>query len=207
MKISIRNLKALIKESSFDRVKINSKSINDVEIRALDALKLKLCEISNTSLANHVSLDHLWRNTAPGVNLNAFWMTHQNQLIISVTCIDENHMMTNDSRFDIRVLYDTGSPEISIFYGAGSMYSVKRTSKGVNFSRRSDIARGAKPMFDDLVNHIEEWAQPQNKDDGSWWADKETYELIRPLFDGEDYRYPPTENVIAYDPTTGEELS
>lgn len=208
MKLKVKQLRRLIRESTFDRVKINAVSIVSVQLHALEALKSKLCEISGAKIGNHVSLYHLWRNTAPGVSLGAYWITNKHELVLAVTCIDENHMMSNGDGYKIYVSYVDGFPNVEVYSETGSSaYQIKRTKDGVRLNNRSVNSRVAKPLFDDLVNHVEEWAQPRDKGDGSWWADKETYELIRPLFAGEENSFPPEKTMVAYDPTTGDELS
>lgn len=56
-----------------------------------------------------------------------------------------------------------------------------------------------------VIEDIRDHAQPEVRSDGLWWADKDTYELLRPIVAGEELDLPPSEGVVAYNPVTGEE--
>ncbi len=62
-------------------------------------------------------------------------------------------------------------------------------------------------LFSKEVDHeIQELAYFESSGTGVWWADRETYELIRPLFKGEKPSPSPDPTMVAYDPNTGEEV-
>lgn len=122
---------------------------------------------------------------------------HRMTLLLSATHKGGGKRLSDDQLLVIVVLDYPLEPEVKLF-DTDDEWEV---SDIVEYY--SAFANVIQPLFDELM----EVASPHPRSDGSWWADKETFELARPVYEGERLSPTPDDRWIAIDPKTYEPVT